>query len=69
MRSMDFIHIIANYPDMEQQDVYFNADDVRGFRYEEIDGNLRVIILVNENGCYGRFVSDSLHFFEGHIRK
>ena len=66
---MDFVHIIANYPDMKQRDAYFNADDVRAFRFEEIDGEKLAVVLVYDREGALRFVSDSTQFLESKIRK
>lgn len=66
---MDFIHICATYPDMEQRDAYYNANDVRAFRFEEIDGKMLAVILIYERGSGIRLVSDSTGFLKSKIRK
>ena len=66
---MDFIHVCATYPDMKPKDAYHNANDVRAFRFEEIDGKMLAVILIFE--CDGgiRLVSDSTQFLASKIRK
>ena len=66
---MEFIHVCATYPDMEPKDAYHNANDVRAFRFEEIDGKMLAVILIFERGGGIRLVSDSIDFLKSKIRK
>lgn len=65
---MDFIHVCATYPDMEPKDAYHNANDVRAFRFEEIDGKMLAVILIFERGGGIRLVSDSIDYLKSLIR-
>ena len=66
---MEFIHVCATYPEMEPKDAYHNANDVRAFRFEEIDGKMLAVILIFERGGGIRLVSDSIDFLKSKIRK
>lgn len=65
---MDFIHVCATYPDMEQRDAYHSANDVRAFRFAEIDGKILAVILLYERGSGIRLVSDSVDYLKSLIR-
>lgn len=65
---MKFIHVCATYPDMEQRDAHHNENDVRAFRFAEIDGKMLAVILIYERGSGIRLVSDSVDYLKSLIR-